>query len=62
MLVAAVLSCLSVIHAHQLSPQGNEIRLGWWVAPDFTQSYLAAALFLLARLAYAQTRPAAFVT
>jgi len=61
MLVAAVLSCIGVIHAYQLSAQGIENRLGWWVAPEFTLSYLAAALFLLACHVYARNRPSAFV-
>jgi AGZA family xanthine/uracil permease-like MFS transporter len=61
MLVAAALSCVGVIHAYQLTPQGIENRLGWWVAPEFTLSYLASALFLLACHAYAKDRPAAFV-
>ena len=60
MLVAAILSCFGVIHAYRLSPQGIENRLGWWVTPDFTLSYLAAALFLLACHAYARNRPTAF--
>jgi AGZA family xanthine/uracil permease-like MFS transporter len=62
MLVASLLSCLGVIHANQLTPQGIENRLGWWVAPEFTLSYLAAALFLLACHANARNRPAAFVS
>jgi len=61
MLVAAALSCVGVIHAYQLTPQGIENRLGWWVAPEFTLSYLGAALFLLACHAYAKDRPTAFV-
>ena len=61
MLVAAALSCFGVIHAYQLSAQGIENRLGWWVAPEFTLSYLAAALFLMACHAYAKNRPATFV-
>lgn len=60
MLAAAVLSCFGVIHAYRLTPQGVENRLGWWVAPDFTLSYLAAALFLLVCHWYAQRRPGAF--
>ena len=60
MLAAALLSCFGVIHAFRLSTQGIENRLGWWVAPEFTLSYLAAALFLLACHAYARNRPAAF--
>lgn len=61
MLVAALLSCLGVIHAYRLTTQGIENQLGWWVAPEFTLSYLAAALFLAACHAYARGRPAAFV-
>jgi AGZA family xanthine/uracil permease-like MFS transporter len=53
MLVAAVLSSFGVIHAYQLTSQGIENHLGWWVAPEFTLSYLAAAGFLLACHAYA---------
>jgi adenine/guanine/hypoxanthine permease len=60
MLVAAVLSCLGVIHAYRLSPQGIENLLGWWAAPEFTLSYLAAALFLFACHRYARNRPGAF--
>jgi hypothetical protein len=55
------LSCFGVIHAYRLSAQGIENRLGWWVAPEFTLSYLAAALFLLSCHAYARNRPTAFV-
>ena len=61
MLVAAVLSCFGVIHAYQLTSQGIENRLGWWVSPEFTLSYLAAAVFLLVCHAYARGRPAAFL-
>jgi phosphate/sulfate permease len=46
--VVAALSYFGVIHAFMLTPQGVGNRLGWWVAPGFTLSYLAAALFLLA--------------
>ena len=60
MLVAALLSCLGVIHAYRLSAQGIENRLGWWVAPQFTLSYLAAALFLLTCHWYTQNNPRAF--
>ena len=60
MLVAALLSCFGVIHAFFLSPQGIENRLGWWVAPQFTLSYLAAAAFLVLCHWYAQGRPGAF--
>jgi AGZA family xanthine/uracil permease-like MFS transporter len=61
MLAAAVLSCFGLIHAYTLSPQGIENRLGWWVAPEFTLSYFAAALFLLLCHWYAKNRSAAFV-
>ena len=60
MLVAAALSCVGVIHAYRLTPLGIENRLGWWVAPDFTLSYLAAALFLLLCHWYAERHPGAF--
>ena len=60
MLVAAALSCFGVIHAYLLTSQGIENRLGWWVAPEFTLSYLAAAVFLAACHLYVQNRPAAF--
>ena len=60
MLVAAVLSCFGVIHAYRLSPQGIENLLGWWVAPQFTLSYLAAALFLVACHWYARNGPGTF--
>lgn len=60
MLVAAMLSCFGVIHAYRLSPQGIENVLGWWVAPQFTLSYLAAALFLFACHWYAKSKPGAF--
>ncbi len=61
MLVAAGLSCFGVIHAYQLTSQGIENRLGWWVAPEFTLSYLAAAGFLLACHTYSKNRPSAFL-
>ena len=60
MFVAALLSCFGVIHAFSLSPQGIENRLGWWVAPQFTLSYFAAAAFLVVCHWYAQRRPDAF--
>jgi AGZA family xanthine/uracil permease-like MFS transporter len=60
MLVAALFSCFGVIHAFLLSPQGIENRLGWWVAPQFTLSYLAAAAFLALCHWYARSRPGAF--
>jgi adenine/guanine/hypoxanthine permease len=60
MLVAAALSSFGVIHASLLTPQGIGNHLGWWMAPGFTLSYLAAALFLLACHWYARSRPDAF--
>ncbi len=60
MIVAAGLSCFGVIHAYRLTAQGVENHLGWWVSLEFTLSYFAAALFLVACHAYAQKRPGAF--
>ena len=60
MLVAAALSCVGVIHAYRLTPLGIENHLGWWVAPDFTLGYLAAAIFLLLCHWYAVRHPDAF--
>jgi len=60
MMVAAALSCVGVIHAYRLTPLGIENRLGWWAAPDFTLSYLAAAFFLLLCHWYARRHPNAF--
>jgi AGZA family xanthine/uracil permease-like MFS transporter len=59
MLAAAVLSCFGVIHAYNLTAQGIENRLGWWAAPDFTVSYLAAAVFLVICQRYTEKTPAA---
>jgi len=59
LLAAAGLSCFGVIHAYRLTPQGIENHLGWWVAPEFTLSYLAAVAFLVACHWYARTNPAA---
>jgi len=61
MLVAAFLSCFGVIHAYRLTAQGIENHLGWWVSPEFTLSYAAAALFLFACNVYARNTPSAFV-
>ena len=60
MLVAALFSCFGMIHAYRLTAQGIENHLGWWVAPEFTLSYLGAALFLFACHWYAQNWPGAF--
>jgi adenine/guanine/hypoxanthine permease len=60
MLVAAALSCVGVIHAYRLDPQGIENHLGWWVSPEFTLSYLAAAIFLSMCHWYAQSKSATY--
>jgi AGZA family xanthine/uracil permease-like MFS transporter len=62
MLVAAALSSFGLIHAYRLSAQGIENLLGWWVAPQFTLSYLAAAVFLFACHWYVQSKPGAFAS
>ena len=62
MLVAAALSSVGVIHAYLLTPEGIENNLGWWVAPGFALSYLAAALFLSACQWYTHNRPGAFAS
>jgi AGZA family xanthine/uracil permease-like MFS transporter len=61
MFAGAVLSCFGVIHAYRITPQGIENHLGWWVAPEFTLSYAAAATFLLICHAYATNNPGAFL-
>jgi len=62
MLAGAVFSCFGLIHAYRLTSQGVENNLGFWVAPGFTLSYLAAALFLLICHWYAKNSPSAFAT
>jgi AGZA family xanthine/uracil permease-like MFS transporter len=47
MAVASVLSCLGLIHAYTLSPEGVENKLGLFAAPEFAVSYGAAALLLV---------------
>jgi len=61
MLPGAVFSCFGVIHAYRLTSQGVENKLGFWAAPEFTLSYLAAALFLLICHWYVKNSPAAAV-
>jgi AGZA family xanthine/uracil permease-like MFS transporter len=61
MLGGAVFSCFGVIHAYRLTSQGVENKLGFWAAPEFTPSYLAAALFLLICHWYVKNSPAAAV-
>ena len=46
LLAAAGLSLFGLIHAYRLNADGVEARLGFFVAPEFTLSYLAAASFL----------------
>jgi len=59
-MVGAVLSCFGVIHAYALTAQGVENRLGFWVAPAFTVSYAAGALFLVGCHYYAARARGAF--
>ena len=61
MAVAALFSCFGVIHAFRLTTQGIDNKLGWWAAPEFTWSYIAAALFLLLCHWYAQRTANAFL-
>ncbi len=44
-LAGAGLSLFGLIHAYRLNAEGIEDKLGFFVAPEFTMSYLAAALF-----------------
>jgi AGZA family xanthine/uracil permease-like MFS transporter len=60
LMVGSVLSCFGVIHAYSLTVQGVENKLGFWVAPAFTISYAAGALFLVACHFYAARTNAAF--
>ena len=60
LMVGSVLSCFGVIHAYSLTVQGVENKLGFWVAPAFTISYAASALFLVACHFYAARTNAAF--
>jgi adenine/guanine/hypoxanthine permease len=60
LMVGAALSCFGVIHAFALTAQGVENRLGFWVAPAFTISYAAGALFLVGCHYYAARAKAAF--
>jgi adenine/guanine/hypoxanthine permease len=58
LLGGAVLSFFGVIHAYNLSPAGVENKLGIFAAPEFTLSYVAAALFLAACHFYNRRFPA----
>ncbi|MBZ5662538.1 MAG: NCS2 family permease [Acidobacteriia bacterium] len=46
MLAGALLSCLGLIHAFNLSPAGIVNKLGILAAPEFAASYATGALFL----------------
>jgi hypothetical protein len=48
MLAGAALSFLGVIHAYNLNSAGVVNKVGIFVAPEFTVSYAAAAVFLAA--------------
>jgi AGZA family xanthine/uracil permease-like MFS transporter len=43
----AALSCFGLIHAYVITAAGVENKLGFWVAPEFTISYLLGVLFLV---------------
>ena len=60
MVVAALLSTFGVIHAFTLTSLGIENRLGWWAAPKFALSYVAAALALALCHWYARGNSNAF--
>jgi AGZA family xanthine/uracil permease-like MFS transporter len=61
MSVGAVLACFGVIHAYTLEPQGVSNRIGLLVAPAFTWSYAAGALFLLGCHWYAKRAARPFI-
>ena len=48
MLAGSVLSFFGVIHAYSLNATGVVNKVGIFVAPEFTVSYFAAAVFLAA--------------
>ena len=55
MTAAAAFSCLGLIHAYTLTPQGIQNKLGLFAAPSFAIGYAAAAAFLLACHYYTKT-------
>jgi AGZA family xanthine/uracil permease-like MFS transporter len=57
MLAGAALSFFGLIHAYALNPSGIVNKLGLLAAPEFSASYAAAALFLLACHFYKQRVP-----
>ena len=47
-LAAALFAAVGIIHAYELTPGGVATRFGFFVAPEFTASYLLLfALFLI---------------
>ena len=50
----SLLSCFGFIHGYSLTAQGIENKIGWFVAPAFTLSYLAAGIFLVGSHFYSQ--------
>lgn len=51
-LAAAIFASIGIIHAYVLTPGGVATRFGFWVAPEFTLSYLLLfVLFLIVGLA-----------
>jgi adenine/guanine/hypoxanthine permease len=59
LLAGAALSCFGLIHAYALTEGGVANRLGFLVAPEFTLSYAAAALSMVAFHVYARRSSAA---
>jgi AGZA family xanthine/uracil permease-like MFS transporter len=55
---AAVLSCLGLIHAFRITNLGVETVLGFFAAPAYAISYLAASLFLVGFHFYVVRHPA----
>lgn len=60
LLSAAVLSCIGLIHAFQITNRGIETVFGVFAAPGFALSYLAGAVFLMVFHSYA-VRPSTVV-
>jgi AGZA family xanthine/uracil permease-like MFS transporter len=44
--IAALLSCIGLIHSYQLTPSGVENRFGWCAAPEFAIAYFVGAALL----------------
>jgi len=47
MFIAALLSSLGVIHAYTLTAAGLQNKFGWWVAPEFSTTYLVTGIILI---------------